>query len=150
MLFFTVKLSLTPFVNPLQDNTDAIVFVIDSADAERMEEANVELMKLLTEEDKLAGVPVIMYVLTSTLKLNSGLRSFATSFAFLCSFANKQDLLSAIPASDIAVGLNLHMVKDRPWQIQGCSAMSGEGLQDGMKWIISTVSERQTASAAKK
>lgn len=31
------------------------------------------------------------------------------------------------------------MIKDRPWQIQGCSAMSGEGLQDGMKWIITTV-----------
>lgn len=46
----------------LQDNTDAIVFVIDSADAERMEEANLELMKLLTEEDKLAGVPVIVCV----------------------------------------------------------------------------------------
>jgi len=38
------------------------VFVIDSADAERMEEANLELMKLLTEEDKLAGVPVIVCV----------------------------------------------------------------------------------------
>ena len=50
-------LMLASFV---QDNTDAIVFVIDSADAERMEEANVELTKLLVEEDKLAGVPVVM------------------------------------------------------------------------------------------
>ena len=71
-------------------------------------------------------------------------------YSCYCSFANKQDLLSAIPASDIAVGLNLHMVKDRAWQIQGCSAMSGEGLQEGMKWIITTVSERQTAASGKK
>jgi len=81
VLFFTVKLSLTPFVNPLQDNTDAIVFVIDSADAERMEEANVELMKLLTEEDKLAGVPVIMYVLTSTLKFRSTIDRYVLRFS---------------------------------------------------------------------
>lgn len=52
----------------LQDNTDAIVFVIDSADAERMEEANLELTKLLTEEDKLAGVPVVVCVLAPSIR----------------------------------------------------------------------------------
>jgi signal recognition particle receptor subunit beta len=61
-------------------------------------------------------------------------------------FANKQDLLSAIPASDIAVGLNLHVIKERPWQIQGCSAMSGEGLQEGLEWLIKTISDRQTVA----
>lgn len=68
-LLRALKLTCTEFVPAsafqsalLQDNTDAIVFVIDSADAERMEEANLELMKLLTEEDKLAGVPVIVCV----------------------------------------------------------------------------------------
>lgn len=62
-----------------------------------------ELAELLDEE-KLSGVPVLI-------------------------FANKQDLLTAAPASEIAEGLNLHTIRDRIWQIQACSALSGEGIQ---------------------
>ena len=56
-----------------------------------------------TEEEKLAGVPVLI-------------------------FANKQDLLSAVPASEISESLNLNTIRDRTWHIQACSAKSGEGL----------------------
>ncbi len=44
-------------------------------------------------------------------------------------FANKQDLLNAAPASEIAEGLNLHSIRDRQWQIQPCSAQNGEGVK---------------------
>jgi len=44
-------------------------------------------------------------------------------------FANKQDLVNAAPASDIAEGLNLHSIRDRVWQIQACSAHTGEGVR---------------------
>lgn len=66
-----------------------------------------ELAELLDEE-KLSGVPVLI-------------------------FANKQDLLTAAPASEIAEGLNLHTIRDRIWQIQACSALSGEGTQVGAR-----------------
>jgi signal recognition particle receptor subunit beta len=49
--------------------------VIDSADRRRMEETGVELNSLL-EEEKLAGVPVLI-------------------------FANKQDLLNAMPPKEV-------------------------------------------------
>lgn len=44
-------------------------------------------------------------------------------------FANKQDLFNAAPASEIAEGLQLHTIRDRTWQIQACSATSGEGVK---------------------
>lgn len=53
--------------------------------------------------------------------------------------ANKQDLLSALSADDIAEGLGLCLIRDRPWQIQGCSAKDGSGLQDGMEWLVRQV-----------
>lgn len=62
-----------------------------------------ELSELIDEEN-LKGVPVLI-------------------------FANKQDLATASPASEIAEGLNLHTYRDREWQIQACSAVSGEGVQ---------------------
>ena len=62
-----------------------------------------ELRELL-EEEKLAGVPVMI-------------------------FANKQDLVNACAAHEIADGLNLNSIRDREWRIQPCSAISGEGVR---------------------
>ncbi|XP_043376490.1 ADP-ribosylation factor-like protein 3 isoform X2 [Dermochelys coriacea] len=54
-----------------------------------------------------------------------------------------QDLASAAPAAEIAEGLNLPTYRDRQWQIQACSALSGEGVQDGMNWICSQITSRK-------
>lgn len=61
-------------------------------------------MSELLEEEKLHGVPLLV-------------------------FANKQDLLNASKASEITDGLSLHQIRDRPWQIQGCSAYTKEGVK---------------------
>jgi ADP-ribosylation factor-like protein 3 len=53
--------------------------------------------------------------------------------------ANKQDLLTAMAADEIAEALNLFLIRDRPWQIQGCSAKEGSGLQEGMGWLVKQV-----------
>lgn len=62
-----------------------------------------ELAELL-EEEKLAAVPLLI-------------------------FANKQDLMTATPASELAESLNLHTIRDRMWQVQACSGLTAEGLQ---------------------
>ena len=109
---------IRPYWRNYMDNTDALVYVIDSADRARLEEVNQELAKLLTEEDKLAGVPLLV-------------------------MANKQDLLSALSAADISVGLNLTAIRDRPWQIQACSAKSGDGVQAGFEGLVKCVADRK-------
>ncbi|KAM9604178.1 ADP-ribosylation factor-like protein 3 [Morphnus guianensis] len=83
------------------------IYVIDSADQKRFEETGQELAEL-TEEESLTGVPLLV-------------------------FANKQDLVTAAPAAEIAEGLSLHTYRDREWQIQACSALSGEGVQVEMR-----------------
>jgi len=73
-----------------------------------------------------------------------------------------QDLLNAAKASEIADGLQLIKIRDRSWQIQACSALSGEGIkvtltlsaqhsllpsagaitnhfEDGMEWISKNI-----------
>ncbi|OCT87686.1 hypothetical protein XELAEV_18021384mg [Xenopus laevis] len=89
------------------------IYVVDSADRKRFEETGQELAELI-EDESLVGVPLLV-------------------------FANKQDLLTAAPAADISAGLNLHTYRDRTWQIQACSALSGEGIQDGMHWICKNI-----------
>ena len=58
-------------------------------------------------------------------------------------FANKQDLLNAARANEIAEGLNLHTIRDRPWHIQPCSAINGEGVKDGLAWISKNIQKKK-------
>jgi hypothetical protein len=39
----------------------------------------------------------------------------------------------------IADSLSLPAIRDRPWQIQPCCARTGEGLKEGMEWLIKQV-----------
>jgi len=35
--------------------------------------------------------------------------------------------------------MNMMDIKDRPWQIQPCSAKTGVNLQDGMEWVVGQI-----------
>ena len=105
--------AIRPYWKQYYDSTDALIYVIDSADKKRVEETGEELSRLL-EEDQMNGVPLLVQ-------------------------ANKQDLVNALSAKDVAEGLNLFSILDRPWQIQPCSAKTGEGLKDGMEWLIKQI-----------
>ncbi|XP_037763779.1 ADP-ribosylation factor-like protein 3 isoform X2 [Chelonia mydas] len=109
--------AIRPYWKKYLGHTDMLIYVIDSADKKRFEETGEELAELI-EDESLTGVPLLV-------------------------FANKQDLASAAPAAEIAEGLNLPTYRDRQWQIQACSALSGEGVQDGMNWICSQITSRK-------
>ena len=38
--------------------------------------------------------------------------------------------------------LKLESIEDRNWNIQACSAMTKEGLSDGMEWLIKTIGSK--------
>lgn len=42
-------------------------------------------------------------------------------------YANKQDLITALPAEEIEEMLNLDMINDRAWTIVACSAATNDG-----------------------
>ena len=67
--------SIRPYWRNYYDNTDSLIFVIDSTDRRRIEEAGLELKELL-KDDKLASVPLLV-------------------------LANKQDLAAALSAKDV-------------------------------------------------
>jgi len=50
--------------------------------------------------------------------------------------ANKQDLDNSLNVDEIAKRLGLNNVVDRLWQVQGTSAIKGDGLYEGLNWII--------------
>lgn len=54
-------------------------------------------------------------------------------------FANKQDLMNASSAEKISEHMNLSCIRNRIWNIQPCSAKTGEGLEDGIEWVMEHV-----------
>jgi len=101
---------IRPYWKNYYQNTDAIVYIVDSADKRRVDEAGEELTELLAE-DNLAKAPLLV-------------------------FANKQDLLNALTAAELMKELDLTNIKDRWVHIQACSAKTGDGLQEGLSQLL--------------
>ncbi|EEY18718.1 ADP-ribosylation factor [Verticillium alfalfae VaMs.102] len=94
-------------------NTQGIIFVVDSNDRDRIVEAREELQRMLNEDE---------------------LRD-----AILLVFANKQDLPNAMNAAEITDKLGLHSLRQRAWYIQSTCATSGDGLYEGLEWLATTL-----------
>ena len=91
-------------------NNNGIIYVVDSNDPERIDEAKEELFKMLNEEDLKDSALLIL--------------------------ANKQDLPGAMTPAQIAQALGLSDLKGgRAWKIQGCCAPTGDGLYEGLDWL---------------
>ena len=58
--------------------------------------------------------------------------------AFLI-FANKQDLNGAISPNELTKILEIKKIKNRKWFVQGCSAVSGQGIKECLNWLIDTL-----------
>ncbi|KAI8822187.1 ADP-ribosylation factor [Fimicolochytrium jonesii] len=97
-------------------NTQGIIFVIDSNDRDRIGEARDELQRMLNEDE---------------------LRD-----AVLLVFANKQDLPQAMNPSEITDKLGLHALRQRQWFIQAACATTGDGLYEGLEWLSSSLKTR--------
>merc|ERR1739845_222995 len=100
------------------EETDAIIFVVDSNDQENLVLAKMELFNVVLAED--------------------------LKYASLLVLANKQDIQGARNAGEIAEDLSLHTIRTHEWQIQSCCAPTGEGLDEGMNWIAQRVKARKS------
>lgn len=96
---------------------EGLVYVVDSSDRSRFDEAKNELDWIL-ESDEMVGVPVVI-------------------------LANKQDLPRAATPSDVAMRLGLDKLRNRKWYVQGTSALTGDGIYDAMKELSTLVKEYQ-------
>jgi len=95
---------------------DAVLWVVDCADTMRFDMCKEELFTLLQEE-KLAGATFLI-------------------------FANKQDLPGAVPPEEIQKILDLASITTHHWRVQPCSAVTGEGLKEGMEWVVADIASR--------
>ncbi|EMP38770.1 Voltage-dependent L-type calcium channel subunit beta-4, partial [Chelonia mydas] len=97
-------------------SAEFVIVVVDSTDRERISVTKEELYKMLAHEDlKKAGLLI---------------------------FANKQDVKECMTIAEISQFLKLTSVKDHQWHIQACCALTGEGLCQGLEWMMSRLKIR--------
>jgi len=89
--------------------TQGLIFVVDSADTDRIDEARQELHRIINDREMKDAVILV--------------------------FANKQDQKHALKPDVLQERLGLQSLKDRDWYIQPCSAIKGDGLYEGLLWL---------------
>ena len=100
---------IRPLWRHYYQNTQALIYVVDSNDRERIVEAREQLMKILAEEEMRDVVLLV--------------------------FANKHDLPNAMGVSEVIEKLGLDTIKNRRWNCQSSCAMTGTGLYEGLDWL---------------
>ncbi|XP_073485190.1 ADP-ribosylation factor-like protein 14 [Aquarana catesbeiana] len=92
------------------ENTDGLVYVVDSTNKETLDESKKEFQRILQNE-LIKNVPVVV-------------------------LANKQDLPGALDAEEITRKFNMKKhCSDRDWYVQPCCALSGQGLAEGFSKV---------------
>lgn len=97
--------------------TNALIYVLDSADSERIGEATQELHRVLEDP--------------------------AMKDAILLVFANKKDLPNAIDVKELISILKLDSMNNRQWYVQSLCATSSDGLLEGLDWLSAALKNRK-------
>jgi small GTP-binding protein len=102
-----------PLLRPYFEQSQGLIFVVDSTDRSRLEKAKVLLAQILAEK-------------------------FMRSTALLI-LANKQDLPGAITKDEVAEKLGLHHLQCTRWVVKPVCAVDGSGLSDALHWLSTEV-----------
>ncbi|KAH8420656.1 hypothetical protein KR222_004630 [Zaprionus bogoriensis] len=96
-------------------NCQGIIYVIDSSDRMRFVVVKDELNLVQQHPDLCCRIVPILF------------------------YGNKSDIEDSLSNVKIAAALGLDNIKEKPWHICSSNAISGEGLDEGMQWLIQQI-----------
>ena len=91
-------------------NTDGIIFVVDSNDKERLIKAKEAFLYFINNKE-FKNVPLLI-------------------------LANKQDLSESISPKELINIFDMTKINNNKWFIQGLSVINGKGLKEGINWLL--------------
>lgn len=108
---------LRPLWRHYFNNTDGLIFVVDSQDRDRIGRAAQEFKSII--DDPLMRHSAILV------------------------FANKQDMKGCLTPAEVCSSLGIPELKNRKWHVQSAIAIRGEGLYEGLDWLATTLKGMQ-------
>eukprot|EP01006_Ploeotia_vitrea_P032583 TRINITY_DN64775_c0_g1_i1.p1 TRINITY_DN64775_c0_g1~~TRINITY_DN64775_c0_g1_i1.p1 ORF type:complete len:554 (-),score=86.14 TRINITY_DN64775_c0_g1_i1:132-1601(-) len=94
-------------------NSSAIVFIVDSDDRDRIQDAREEMHQFLADDD-LRDAPLLV-------------------------LANKQDLPNVMSTAEVNEKMGVDEISDRPARTFGTCATSGEGVHEAFEWLANVL-----------
>ncbi|OXV08465.1 hypothetical protein Egran_03772 [Elaphomyces granulatus] len=104
---------IRPLWRHYYSGTQGLIFVIDSSDTARMNEARSELHKIINDREM--------------------------KDALLLVFANKQDIAGHLSPEEVTNALQLNKLRDRLWYVVPSVATQGTGIFEGLAWLSNNV-----------
>ncbi|KAJ5239521.1 hypothetical protein N7468_004140 [Penicillium chermesinum] len=104
---------IRPLWRHYYSGTQGLIFVVDSSDTARLEEARSELHKIINDREM--------------------------KDALLLVFANKQDINGHLTPEEITHQLQLTKLKDKTWYVAPSVATDGTGIFEGLAWLSNNV-----------
>ncbi|ELU36610.1 CPS1 protein [Rhizoctonia solani AG-1 IA] len=121
--------------NPWSTGTQGLVFVVDSQDRERIDEAKQELHRILADREM---KECLLLVFANKQDLPGGMLLIVDVRLLLITLRR----LAMSPA-EVTEKLGLHRMRDRSWYVHPSCATTGEGLFEGLQWLSQNVKKRQ-------
>lgn len=118
------QLGLRTIWEKYYEEAHAVLYVVDAAGQNRFEDAKGALERIVRHED-LLGAPILI-------------------------FANKQDLPGAATAEEVSRFLDLGALRDRPCHMAAACAHDGEGVREGVTWLVDSMRKSQRAELIKR
>ena len=97
--------------------TDGIIFVVDSADYDTLEEARMELHRTINYQDNI-NIPLLV-------------------------LANKQDLHMAMGEEEVVHAMGLRKLRSTLWCVELTCGLTGEGLETGIEMMHMMIMKRK-------
>ena len=108
----------------LFDKPDAIIFIIDSTESDKVEET-YKGFRMLINDTRVGKCPILI-------------------------FANKQDLPNALSIEEVDALYGFSdLENERLIRIQPCSALQKTGLMEGLDWILNGDTRNKTVKSAR-
>ena len=104
---------IRPLWRHYYQNVNGLIYLVDSSDIDRLEEARDELHAIIQDPSFPKDASVLVW-------------------------ANKQDLKNALSPHDIVNHLKLNSLRNRKWYCQGSIATKSDGLYEGLEWLCDT------------
>ncbi|KAJ6858659.1 hypothetical protein NC652_041069 [Populus alba x Populus x berolinensis] len=162
---------LRPLWRHYFNNTDGLIYVVDSLDRERIGRAKAEFQVVYSERPsskiRLCSTVSSWCLPTNRTCLSTAL-DVSSNYAFsdlllmscikaLTSHVLAEEFLAlrfwtleickkgAMTPMEVCEGLGLFELKNRKWHIQGTCALRGDGLYEGLDWLSGTFKEMRAA-----
>ena len=109
--------SIRPYWRCYYQGCDAIIYVVDSSDKDRIGISKEELLSMLSEEELKSAILLVL--------------------------ANKQDLPGALSEAEVSAALGLAALRNRQWAIFKTSATKNQGVAEGFQWLVDQLVARK-------